>query len=201
MKKLYKVLAGIITCVVLSMFCAQLSEATVKEISPGLIAVNGEVYGSDFFEFYEATLDESIRHYKIVLHTPGGDGAACIGIISRIKEMKAKGIKFTTEGYGFAASAGSYIFMMGDRRIAHEGLTLMWHTVEAQLIARNQLHRVEKSALLYIRMIDRYIRKVFKAATGMSDKSIGYWLDGGGAQYMSYKTAYAVGIATEIVEN
>ena len=194
MSKLFKWLSIAVLTLGLSltMGCPQFAEATVKELAPGKIVVSDSVYASDFFEFYVATEHKGVKHYHIMIHSPGGSPWATIGIINRILELKAKGVRFTTETYSTASSAGSYIFMMGDERIMHKGSVLMWHTMEAQ-----GGHRYKE----WQKRCDNFIRKMFKRITGFSDKLVHAWLDSGKAQWMSCETAYNVGIATKIISN
>ena len=98
----------------------------------GVILINGNLGESDFVEFYNQTRDESIRHYRIIINTSGGSATSTVGILERITELKANGIKFTTETYTKAYSAGAFIWMMGDERIMHPGSSLMWHTMLGQ---------------------------------------------------------------------
>jgi len=199
-----KYLKGIIVGLFVLCLSAVAAQASVLDLKPGTIMVHNAVYNSDFAEFYEATSHDGIDHYRIILHTPGGDAFSCTAIINRMLELQKKGIKFTTELYGMGMSAGSYIFMMGDERIVHQGAILMWHTIEAQIEQAKkdgQFVRVPENSMRMIRLLDNNIRRLFKRATGMSDESVRYWLDGGGAQFMSALTAYNVGIATKLIRN
>ena len=173
---------------------------TVTKVNKNTILIESGIWNSDFGEFLEATKNSKVRHWKIIIHSPGGDAYSTIAIINKIKEMKKRGIKFTTEAYGLAASAGAYLFLMGDKRIIHEGASMMWHTVEAQLRARGIWTYAPDWAKAMIKLCDNFIRKHFQEETGMSDNSVAYWLDGGMQQWMSAKTAYNVGIATELVD-
>lgn len=178
--------------------CPQFARAGVSEIEPGRIIMSDQVYNSDFIDFYKLTLDETVRHYHLLIHGPGGAPTATIGIINRILEMKKAGITFTTEVYAAAYSADAYIFMMGDERIIHAGATLMWHTMTAQMPYRLDLNNPKH---LWVHLCDQYIRKIFKRVTGMSDKMVKLWLDTRDAAFMSALTAYNIGIATKYVEN
>jgi len=176
-----------------------LASARVTEISPGRILIDNAIALEDFGQFWDATDYRTVKHYTIYLHTPGGNVFSCVGIINRIMEMQRRGVRFTAINYGIAASAGSYIFMVCNERIAYEGSIFMWHTLETQVDSMWR-HRVKKEGWIMMRMVDRHIRKLFKKYTNMSDESCKYWLDGGKAQFMSALTAYNVGIATKYID-
>ena len=172
----------------------------IEKLNKNTIMIDNSIWNQDFKQFLEATKDSKVKHWNIVIHSQGGDAYSTIAIINKIKKMKKRGVTFTTEVYGLAASAAAYLFLMGDKRIAHSGSSFMWHTVEAQVRARGLWVYAPERIKAMIRLCDNFIRKHFKEKTGMSDKSVAYWLDGGAAQWMSAKTAYNVGIATELVE-
>jgi ATP-dependent protease ClpP protease subunit len=96
-------------------------------------------------------------------------------------------------------SAGSYLFMMGDERIVHRGAILMWHTVHAQHNGVKP-YTIPEGKWKVMGMLDRYIIREFKNATGLSDKWVHYWLESKTANFMSAETAYNVGIATHFVD-
>jgi ATP-dependent protease ClpP protease subunit len=180
-------------------FASTSGAADIEEISPGFIYLSGGIYQGDFIKFYKLTLDKKIRNYHIILDTPGGGAYTTVAMIGRIKEMKREGITFTMEAYGMSMSAGSYLFMMGDKRIIHDGAQLMWHTITAQS-AGNKPYNASPEQWKSVRLLDAYIRKAFKEATGLSDKWVHFWLDSKKANFMSAATAYNIGIATHFVD-
>jgi len=98
------------------------------------IMITGIISDSDFKTFYQATNDDTVDSYTIILNTNGGGGQACVGIMNRIEELQAKGIKVHTRVYSKAYSAGFFIWMMGDTRTMEPGSTLMVHTSRSQLL-------------------------------------------------------------------
>jgi ATP-dependent protease ClpP protease subunit len=77
-----------------------------------------------FFDYLDA---KSIRHAVIEIHSPGGSLFDAQRIVSRIQEWQASGGIVETRVYGWAASAGFYIFMSGDKRMIGPQAQLMWH--------------------------------------------------------------------------
>lgn len=186
------------TCLMFSN-CEVISAKTT-EISPGKIAVTGHVTNADFMNFMEATQYTYKKHYHIMIHTPGGDAYSTIAMINRIEELKKRGVTFTTETYGWASSAGSYLFLMGDERIAHSGAEFLWHTMEmANSHKHDMLPPSQKSS--YERM-DRYVTQKFRDVTGISEQLIRYFLYNKNqrAIYMSAEEAKFYGIVTKLVD-
>jgi ATP-dependent protease ClpP protease subunit len=173
--------------------------AEIKELSKGKMYITGMIYHGDFIKFYKLTMDKKIRNYHIILDTPGGDAYTTVALLGRIKEMKREGITFTMEAYGMSMSAGSYLFMMGDKRIIHDGAQLMWHTIGAQSGGMKPF-RASTEQWKSVMLLDTFIRKEFKKATGLSDKWVAFWLDSKKANFMSAATAYNIGIATHYVD-
>lgn len=170
----------------------------VTEIKPGTILFHQSVDFGDFEQLLKATSDTSIDKYLLIFQSPGGKAIECIAMMNHLMEMKRHGVEFETRNYAMAMSAGSYMFLLGDKRVAYEGSMFMWHTVRSQIddYEWDSFHYTTK---WFINQIDNWIRKRFKELTGMSDASVKYWLDGGKAQFMSAETAYNVGIATHYV--
>jgi ATP-dependent protease ClpP protease subunit len=65
----------------------------------------------------------------LYLNTPGGDAYALIGMIEWIEKLKDRGVHIITEVSGMAMSAGAFLWITGDERIASERSTFMFHTV------------------------------------------------------------------------
>ena len=187
--------------------------ADIKNLGRDNIRITGPITEESFEQFLEATAFEANRDYRIFIHTNGGDAYSTIAIMNRIDELKARGCTFQMEVYGKAFSAGAYIFMMGDKRIVHEGSHLMFHTMmqQAPKAAVANGRKMSRNAAVRFSMIeqmDNYIEKRFRKIVGdrMSESAIQYWLRGTKeedtkAQWMSARTAYNVGIATDIVEH
>ena len=179
------------------------ASATFEALNKGdnsVIVLHEGVEMEDFIQLMRLTSDPKIRHYKIIIHSPGGNAVTCIAIMNRMLEMQREGVTFTTVTYGAAMSAGTYIFMMGDERIIHEGAYLLFHTIQAQAPAHIWAN-VDPKIRNMVESWDNYIRRQFQKVTGMSDKSVHYWMDSGESQPMSALTAYNVGVATKYIPN
>ena len=168
------------------------------KLGRSVIVMHETMYMSDFVEFMRLTSNHRIKHYTILIHSPGGNAITCIAITNRIRELQKRGVTFTTKLYGCGMSAGSFIFMLGNERIVYEDATLMFHTTRAQM---SEFEWANMPPVLRTTMErwDNRFRSILKKLTGMSDKSVAYWMDGGKAQFMSAKTAYNVGIATKYI--
>lgn len=168
------------------------------EMASSVIVMHEIMYMSDFVEFMRLTSDPTIKHYTILIHSPGGNAITCLAILNRINELKRRGVTFTTEAYGAAMSAGSFIFMLGDERIIHADGTLMFHTIQSQQ-SKSAWENIPPEVRNMMERWDNRFRKLLKKITGMSDKSVDFWMDGGKAQFMCGKTAYNVGVATKYI--
>ena len=174
------------------------------------IVIDGVVYEDSYLEFVKATMDESVRHWTIVIHTNGGDAHATTGIINRIKAMKKNGVTFTTFTETKAFSAGGYIFLMGDRRVIVDGAHLMFHTMMQQMEdwQAEQARKTNPSTIAMIEGMDEWIGQRFREVTGCTETVANYFLKGEmpdgsrvaeGAQFMSALTAYNMNIATHYI--
>jgi ATP-dependent protease ClpP protease subunit len=179
-----------------------------------VIEINGRITESSFMEFMEATAFAKDIYITLILHTGGGDAFSTIGIINRIHELKKKGCFFETRVYSSAMSAGSYIWLEGDRRVIYEGATLMFHTMLQQLTPdrKEQIREDGKARVIsMLERLDRYIAKRFKKLTAgkLSEKMQNYYLYGSpdpkkqgigeNGQYMSAETARNVALADEYI--
>ena len=210
MNKLFKAIA--ILALGAALICGSAvtvsSTAIPSKVDPNVVYISGGVCYSDFFEFNEATMHlKAGDTLRLIIQTGGGDAYATVAICNRMIEMKKEGIHIITEVYGQAMSAGAFMFLMGDERIAHSGAQLMWHTIESQIrkfASDRGLWEIEQvidmNTFRAMQRLDSFVRELFRSVTGMSDAGVDYWMEGTGdaAQYMSAKTAYNVGIATEL---
>jgi ATP-dependent protease ClpP protease subunit len=211
-----KRLLSIALAVCLVLGTAGMTQAEVKSIgSPGSdkleIVVEGSIYSTDYVEFMKATAYAKNMHINIYLHTSGGDAYTTIGIVNRILDLKDRGCTITTIVQGQALSAGTYIFMMGDERIAYEGATFMTHLILQQRprAYANEMRKSSREAAVKISQVermDRYIEARFRKVVGdkMSEKAIQYFLHGTKeedikSQYFSARTAYNMGVATQFI--
>lgn len=173
---------------------------SVGVMSDKTIYISGNFYEGTFTQFMEATKDE-LPHYTIVINSNGGDGAATIGIMSRILELQKKGTKFTTVVYTKAASAGSFIWMLGDHRVMHSGSYLMFHTLQAERDAG------EKSALPNVRLpqfqgMDEFvIRHTIKAFPNVDPMTLETMLRYSGMTFIMAEDCYKLGMVDELITN
>lgn len=70
-----------------------------------------------------------LKHIVFDIQSPGGSLFGAERIVGLMNELKTKGYIVETRCYGFAASAGFYIFVNGTKgyRFATEYAELMWH--------------------------------------------------------------------------
>ena len=70
-----------------------------------------------------------LRHIVVDIQSPGGSLFEAERIVGLMSELKVKGYTIETRCYGFAASAGFYVFVNGSKghRYASEYAELMWH--------------------------------------------------------------------------
>lgn len=174
------------------------------------IVIDGTIYSSDYKEFMQATAYAADQHIKIWLHTQGGDAYATIAIVNRILDLKDRGCTITTIAQGQALSAGSYIFLMGDERIAYEGASFMTHTMVQQnlksVTEEARENRGKAIRISQVERMDRFIEARFRKVVGnkCSEKMIQYLLYGTKDedtkdQYFSALTAYNIGVATQFI--
>ena len=166
---------------------------------PGLIVISGGISEMDFKSFYNQTLDPSIRKYHIVISTDGGCGYTTTGIVSRMQELKDRGVHITTEVYTKGFSAGSFMFMMGDTRIMHEGAQLMWHTIVGQQVITNGRDMPRKFALTAVPVDENIIRLASKNLPLVDPMTLETMLRWSGETFMTAREAFELGIATHFV--
>jgi len=192
-----KLMIGIV--MVLALICSRgISRGDVVELSPGQILIEAGVGVLDYGDFIVATSHKRIKHYEILLHTPGGVAYTCLAIMNHIELLQSRGITFTTIANGFAMSAGTYIFMMGNERIVYEGSEFMFHGSLSQKTQANRdwMKREQTEKYNNLFRIDSWLRMMLKRKMNWSDDIIKYLIDGGDQQFMSAEKAYGMGFAT-----
>jgi ATP-dependent protease ClpP protease subunit len=199
-----KLIASLICAVSLFVLTTSISVAAVEKIGPNTILLSDMVYMSDFKEFLVATetdkWDGPVKHWNFIIHSRGGCAFTTVAIMNRMAEMQNNGIKFTTTIYGAGMSAGTYIWLMGDERIVHEGATLMFHSMIAQLgeYQRQSLQESDPVKYNMLERVDGYIADRLRDV-GWTESAIEHWMEGGKMQFMSAETAYNIGLATKYV--
>lgn len=187
------------------------TSAEIEKVSTTEVVIDGNVTEYSYLEFVKATADKNVKHWTIIINTNGGEAYATIGIMNRILWMKSQGVEFTTFTETKAMSAGGYIFLMGDKRIAVKGSTLMFHTI----LQQKEDYEVETgrvnhpSTITMIERMDNLVGARFKEVTGCGKLAYQYWIHGRmpdgsrvreGAQYMSALTAFNINVATHFVD-
>jgi len=171
--------------------------------TPGTIFITSTVSDATFESFYKQTMYD-LDHYRIVLNTNGGGAHACIGIMTRIQELQARGVYITTEVYSKAFSAGAFIWMMGDRRIMHTGAQLMWHTIEPQqaYAGTDIYERVSLERIDSLTLADAWVWNMTKRQMNLVDPmTLETMLLYTGMTFMDAEQAKELGMLTEYVSN
>ena len=190
------------------------ASSDIEKLGHDEIIINAGVYEDSYLQFLKATSDKSVKHWNVRIHTSGGDAHSTIGIINRIKEIKKTGVTFTMINQSKAFSAGSYIFIHGDKRVAHRGASFMFHTimqqVDEQQVAAGR--GTNPSTVTLLERMDELVNERFLEITGIKKGSQAdrYWLHGEmpdgstvveRAQFMSAETAFNINVATDYINN
>jgi len=190
------------------------ASSEIEKLRYNEIIINGAVWEDSYVQFLKATKDRSVKHWIVRIHTSGGDAHSTIGIINRIKAMKKTGVTFTMINQSKAFSAGSYIFIHGDKRVATRGSSFMFHTIMQQ-VTEDQVESgrgTHPSTITLLERMDELVSERFLEITGIKKGSQAdrYWLHGEmpdgsrvaeGAQFMSARTAYNINVATKFIDN
>lgn len=192
-------IVGALLC--LSLMFGAPAKADVTELSRGVILVEDKIEVDDYRDFLLATRYTHVKHYDIILHTPGGNAYTVIGMMNRMLDLQARGVTFTTRVQGIAMSGGTYLFMMGDKRVVYEGAQLMFHGVIAQMkpYLRDILKKDHPKQWALLKRIDDFFLKLLIQRTGWTRSVADYWINGGTAQFMGAETAWATGLATQYI--
>lgn len=73
---------------------------------------------ANMFDIYSTVLESGCTDLTLFISSHGGDAASCAAILFLLRDLKKRGVKLTTVGGGWVASAGFIIFMEGQRRYA-----------------------------------------------------------------------------------
>ena len=161
------------------------------------ICMSGKVYENSYHEFVRLT-STGKKNYTIRLNTFGGDAFATVGIMHHIKALQKEGVKFTMIVQTKAMSAGSYIFMMGDRRIMYGHTNLMWHTIQGQLLVKGK--KLDGTRGVVIKNLDDFVVSEFERRFPHIDKAlINEWFWNTDMTYMGAMDALLYGIATDVI--
>lgn len=210
--------------------CAGLQDMKYTELDPnpitlptGQIFIDSKVNVDYGKEFYKAT--QEIKDYHIIISSFGGAAFDCISIIERIAYLQSKGCKITTEVYGWAMSAGTYILLAGDTRIVGTNSVLMLHSARSGGGYNNKPQRnkdLEKKFMKpyhyidddveyqedkvnppwhyhqMLTMIDDVFTDLLKRNTNLTDKEINHWLYFEDSNFLDAQEAWEIGLATKI---
>jgi ATP-dependent protease ClpP protease subunit len=150
---------------------------------------------------YMEALQED-RDYHIIIDSFGGSAFDLLGIMNRIQELQRAGFHITTESYGYACSAGAYIFLTGDTRIAHTGALFMLHGggVPGSYGARRDLRDPDLAPELQslLKIIDGEFIRLLLEKTHLTEKEVDRWLYTDESNWMSSEEAFELNIATEL---
>ena len=136
MKKLIAITLASLMLLVVG--CKLEVEVTEKDkyymiMDSGKILVSGGFTEDMLREVLLAT--DEVKDYHILINSRGGDAYALLGMINRVEYLQSQGAHITTESYGYAFSAGLFLFLSGDTRIIHKGSALMFHCAGIQKYA------------------------------------------------------------------
>ena len=205
MKKLIKTLA-LATALIFAGCAGSVTTVETKKVRPvrsKTVLINGSFYESSFEQFMKETEDPRIKHYTLRITSSGGDAYSCTGMISRILELKKRGVTFTTITYTKAFSAGAFIFMMGDNRIMHQGSQLMFHTVSSQYAYEEKdlfANPYADQARRTIFPLDENIERLTLYAMDYLPEATVWALLYSGPMFITATDAYELGIATELIK-
>jgi len=144
------------------------------------------------------------RDYHFIIENFGGSAYDMITFVNRIQELQSKGYKITTETYGYAMSAGTTFFLLGDERILHSGASLMFHGAgmngyggRSSLKNPESLQEFQRISL---QLIDDEMIAILKEKTLMNDGEIQFWMYDLDYNFMSSKQAKKLNVATKIIK-
>jgi hypothetical protein len=170
----------------------------------------GRLYFPKSFEGGEAynyllALQED-KDYHIIIDNFGGSAYDCLSIINRLEELQSMGYSITTESYGYAFSGGTFLFVQGDRRIAHTGAAFMIHgaggnSYGERISLRSYEHGIptewEPAFVDSLIILDEAFKNRFREI-GWSERQIKDWFYTDDYNFMSSEEAYELDLATEI---
>lgn len=137
-----------------------------------------------------------LEDLRINIMSNGGSIWMCNAICDKIDDMKAKGVKIHTHGFGIIASAGLRIFLQGDYRTAGKNVHFLLHNTQAGFEADDLVRTLEYANFLRERdkEFDKFIIKNTKVTEKMIEELKGkdYWFD--------YAAAVELGIVSPIEE-
>lgn len=151
---------------------------------------------------------EEERNIHIIVDNFGGSAYDTLAIVARLREIRNKGFTITTEAYGYTMSGGAFIFLMGDRRILHDGAMVMFHgagfTIGNRRVSLRTLHLTGKTLLtedeqIPLVLFDNHLMNCMYDRTWMSKEEVLDWMYKFDYNFMSSEDALMHGVATEVI--
>jgi ATP-dependent protease ClpP protease subunit len=165
----------------------------------GKIMVTGGFNEAMLADFLRAT--DEVKDYHILINSKGGAAFAALGMINRIEDLQSKGAHITTESYGYSFSAGTYLFLAGDTRIAHTGSAFMFHAAGVNTYGGRstlQSEGLEDSTYDMLQICDDVFIQMMMERTTMSLKEANHWLYFEDFNFMTSEMAFELNVATVI---
>lgn len=147
-------------------------------------------YGVSAKQFISELSAHKGKSVQVNINTPGGDMFAGLAMYNA---LRAHGSPITTKTMGIAASAGSVVFMAGDKRVMPENTFVMVHNPWIFTAGNADELRDMADTLDYV---GESLVKTYAARTGMSEAEIREML--AEDTYLSAEDAVAKGFADEI---
>ena len=207
-RKMNRLLSLLLVTLMVVVTSCGLSNMKVSIDEDSILQPNGDIRVTDFDDrdttsFFRST--EEIKDYHIVIETEGGSCSNAVAMVNRIEELQAKGATITTETYGHAWSAGSYLFLAGDKRIVHSGATFLFHGCGGGRTTRTDQESIIREHLdsptymefweMFNSVDQQFIEMLRK--TDMTDKDIANWMFHGDNNFMNWTDAVAYRVATD----
>ncbi len=162
-------------------FCSIYENPTSKTYDIYLSHTIDETF--NFHSLFE-TLRKATKEDKIIIHinSPGGYIDSCLQIINSMKECSAE---ITTIIEGEACSAGSIIFLAGNKRIVREHSLMMCHYYSGGMKGKG--NEIISRAKFEDEFFKRFFRKIYKGFLTKEEikKMIGgedFWFDADGVK-------------------
>ena len=178
----------------------------IRTLSDGRVVFPSKIVPGDAFSYLKVLQKE--QDYHIIIDCFGGSAHDTIVVINRIAELQHRGFKITTEAYGYTLSGGAFIFIMGDKRIIHEGATLMFHgagfggSYNFRKSLRNYILTgrtiLKPDVLKALSIIDNKFFSALRSRIGLTLEEIYTLLYEYNDNYISSEDAIELGIATEV---
>lgn len=133
----------------------------------------------------------------VKIDTLGGWLEVALDICNVLKKVKERGCAVTTENIGDVMSAGTFIYLMGDRRIWNEDAgDFLIHKTAATVYGNSDEINKEAQTL---NELDKQIAEIYAIASGIDTDIIEAVMEL--SQPMTADAVFAFGFCTELVVN